>query len=127
MDNQRDTQFELLLANLLRAGVFLSATVVLIGGVLYLVQFGGDAHDLSVFRGEPAELRTFTEITENAVSLNGRALIQFGLLLLVATPVARVAFSVYGFLRERDFTYVTLTLIVLAVLLYSLFFDGTHG
>jgi uncharacterized membrane protein len=126
MDNQRDVQFELLLANLLRAGVLLSATVVLIGGVLYLIQFGGERADLKTFRSEPAEPRSFTEIAENAVSLDGRALIQFGLLLLVATPVARVAFSVYGFLRERDFTYVTLTLIVLAVLLYSLFFGVSH-
>jgi uncharacterized membrane protein len=53
--------------------------------------------------------------------------IMLGLLLLVATPVARVVFSVAGFLRERDFLYVVLTLIVLAVLLSSLFFGEVLG
>jgi uncharacterized membrane protein len=47
-------------------------------------------------------------------------LIQFGLLLLVATPVARVAFAVFAFARERDRVYLTVSLIVLAVLVYSL-------
>jgi uncharacterized membrane protein len=51
-------------------------------------------------------------------------MIQLGLLFLIATPVARVAFSVYAFMRERDKTYVIITLIVLAILLYSLF--GRH-
>ena len=46
----------------------------------------------------------------------GRALIQLGLLLLIATPVARVAFSVFAFERQRDWTYVGITLFVLAVL-----------
>ena len=55
-------------------------------------------------------------------SLHGRprGLIQFGLLLLIATPVARVAFSVFGFTQERDWVYVVITLIVLALLVYSL-------
>jgi uncharacterized membrane protein len=42
------------------------------------------------------------------------------LLLLILTPVARVAFSVAAFALERDWTYVAITLIVLAVLIYSL-------
>ena len=49
-----------------------------------------------------------------------RGIIQFGLVLLIATPVARVAFSVAAFALQRDNTYVAITLIVLAVLLFSL-------
>ena len=52
--------------------------------------------------------------------LHGKSIIQFGLLLLIATPIARVMFSVVGFAVERDYLYVALTLIVLGVLLYSL-------
>jgi uncharacterized membrane protein len=52
---------------------------------------------------------------------SGRGWIQLGLLLLIATPVARVAFSVYAFARQRDFLYVGVTLIVLTVLLFGLF------
>ena len=44
--------------------------------------------------------------------------------MLIATPVARVVCSVVGFARKRDLTYVALTLTVLAVLAYSLFFEG---
>jgi uncharacterized membrane protein len=47
-------------------------------------------------------------------------LIQLGLLLLIATPVARVAFSVAVFAMQRDRLYVVVALIVLAVLMYSL-------
>jgi uncharacterized membrane protein len=57
-----------------------------------------------------------------AIQFESSATIQFGLLLLIGTPVARVLLSVIGFLRERDFTYVGFTLVVLAVLLSSLFF-----
>jgi uncharacterized membrane protein len=124
MDNQplEEARFEKFLGNLLRAGVLLAATVVLFGGILYLIRHGGDNSSRSVFRGEPADLRNVSGIWEDAMHLSGRGMIQAGLLLLVATPVARVIFSVFGFFRERDYTYVVLTLIVLGVLLFSLFF-----
>jgi uncharacterized membrane protein len=48
-------------------------------------------------------------------------ILQLGLLLLIATPIARVVFSVFAFALEGDRMYVTFTLIVLSVLLYSLF------
>jgi uncharacterized membrane protein len=44
-----------------------------------------------------------------------------GLFILVATPVARVAFSVVGFALARDRLYVAVTLLVLALLAVSLF------
>jgi uncharacterized membrane protein len=45
---------------------------------------------------------------------------QLGLLVLIATPITRVAFSVFAFFYERDWKYVVFTLIVLGLLLYSL-------
>lgn len=56
----------------------------------------------------------------DALELRSRGIIQLGLLLLLATPVARVAFSIYAFAHQRDLTYVFITSIVLAILLYSL-------
>ena len=56
--------------------------------------------------------------------LHGRGLIQLGLLLLITTPVARVLFSVLAFLYEKDWTYVGVTVIVLGLLSYSLFFGS---
>jgi uncharacterized membrane protein len=52
--------------------------------------------------------------------LRGRSIIQFGLLLLIATPVARVLISAVAFALQRDRTYVLITLAVLGVLLLSL-------
>jgi uncharacterized membrane protein len=119
--HRRDERFEQFLGNLLRTGVLLAAAVVLLGGVLYLVRHGGEQPDHRTFHGEPADLRNPSGILDDALRLNSRGVIMVGLLLLVATPVTRVAFSVVGFLRARDFLYVALTLIVLGVLLYSLF------
>lgn len=115
-----DQRVEKVVGNLLRLGVSLAAAVVLLGGVLYLVHHGLAAPDYRVFRGEAAYLRGLGGIVADARSLHSRGVIQLGLLLLIATPVARVAFSAFAFLGQRDWRYVVVTLIVLAVLLYSL-------
>jgi uncharacterized membrane protein len=116
-----DQRFEELIANLLRTGVLLSATVVLLGAIIYLIRHGFEPADYRVFHGEPSELNSVRGILGFAFNLHGRGLIQLGLLLLIATPVSRVTFSVFGFAREGDRMYVGFTLIVLIVLLYSLF------
>ena len=68
----------------------------------------------------PSDLRSLSGIISDARSLSGRGLIQLGLLLLIATPVARVIFSVVGFFRQRDWMYVAITMMVLLLLGYSL-------
>ncbi len=115
-----DQRVDEIIGNLLRVGVILAAAVVLLGGALYLAQHRSTLPDYRVFRGEPASLRGVAGIVKDARELDGRGLIQLGLLVLLATPIARVAFSVLAFALERDRTYVVVTLIVLAVLLYSL-------
>ena len=119
-----DKKIEDIVGNLLRAGVLLSALVVILGAAVYLVRHGSSRPDYRIFHGEPVELRGLKGILTQAADLRGRGMIQLGLLLLVATPVARVAFSVWGFAEERDWMYVTFTLIVLIILLYSLFGSG---
>jgi uncharacterized membrane protein len=113
-------QFEKQLATLLRVGVILAAIVVLVGGAIYLANYGSTRPDYKTFYGEPAEYRQVGKILREAVCLRGRGLIQLGLLLLIATPIARVALSAFDFLRERDWLYVMVTLIVLSVLVYGL-------
>ena len=115
-----DQNVEEWIGNFLRAGVTLAATVAFFGGGIYLARHGRAAPQYHVFRGEPADLRTISGIVKEALAFHGRGLIQLGLLLLIATPVARVAFSVVAFAMERDRLYVVVTLIVLAVLVYSL-------
>jgi uncharacterized membrane protein len=119
-----DQRIEDIIGNLLRAGVLSSALVVLIGAVVYLIRHGGGHADYRVFNGEPAELRSLSGIFHQAFGFHGRGIIQLGLLLLIATPVARVAFAVWGFWEEHDRMYVGFTLIVLVILLYSLIGSG---
>ncbi len=115
-----DEQAEQIIGNLLRIGVLLAAAIVLVGGVLYLIHYGAGTPALHAFRGEPSDLRTIPGIMKDALAFRRRGLIQLGLLLLIATPIARVAFSVLVFLRQRDRMYVVVTLVVLAVLIFSL-------
>ena len=110
-----------IIGNLLRTGVTLAAALVLIGGLIYLFRHGAERPGYAVFRGEPADLRTLTGILHDVQSLRGRGIIQLGLLVLIATPVARVAFLAYAFARQRDMLYTAVALIVLALLAFSLF------
>jgi uncharacterized membrane protein len=116
-----DFRIEIIVGTLLRTGVILAAAVVLVGAVLYLSRHGHEIPDYAVFHGEPESLKSPADIIQGVMQLNARAIIQLGLLLLIATPVARVAFSAIAFAIERDGMYVVITLIVLAVLLFSLF------
>ena len=122
----RDRRIEVILGNLLRTGVLVSAAVVLVGACIYLYRHAHDPADYRVFRGEPSEYRTISGIVQSVIVGRGRGqgLIQLGLLLLIATPIARVAFSVVGFAIERDRLYVAFTLLVLAILLYSFLGSG---
>ncbi len=115
-----DERVESVIGNLLRAGVVIAALLVLAGGAVYLFQHGADRPDRAVFRGEPAGLRSATGVFREAAQGSPRGLIQLGLLALIATPIARVAFSVYAFLRQRDYLYVAVTVVVLSLLLFSL-------
>jgi uncharacterized membrane protein len=113
-----------IMGRLLRTGVILAALFVLAGGAVYLAQSPTQVKDYHVFQAEPEELRTVSGIFHEALALHGPGLIQFGLLILIATPIARVAFSMAAFLYQRDWTYAVVTLIVLGLLIYSLFGGG---
>jgi uncharacterized membrane protein len=108
------------IGNLLRLGVAIAAAVVLLGGVVYLARHGLETPSYHVFHGEPSQFRSVAGILGSVTLLSGRGIIQLGLLLLIATPIARVAFAVLGFAMERDRTYVLVSLIVLTTLLFSL-------
>lgn len=84
-----DRKIEDIVANLLRFGVLLAAAVVLCGALLYLMRHGAEPADYRKFQGEPADLRTLPGIFRGAANWQGRGIIQLGLLLLIATPVAR--------------------------------------
>jgi uncharacterized membrane protein len=115
-----DARIDKVIGGLLRVGVVVSSLVVMIGGSLYLKRHGTELPNYHMFYGEPTQLRSVSGIIKDASSFSGRGIIQFGLLLLIATPVMRVAFATVAFIIQRDRIYVGVTLIVLSVLLFSL-------
>jgi Predicted membrane protein len=117
-----DYRIEQLIGRLLQLGVLAAAIVTLFGGVLLLLQHGSTVPDYSVFRGEPGHLTSIGGILAGVRAFRSESIVQLGLLLLVATPVARVACTLVAFIFQRDRTYVVVTTIVLAVLLYGLVF-----
>lgn len=116
----RDEKIERIIGNLLRIGVTAAALVVLFGGILLILGHSESATDLHIFRGEPKDLRTVSGVLRDAMHFQALGTIQLGLLLLVATPIARVIFSAVAFAIQRDFLYVAITLIVLFVLMFSI-------
>ena len=118
--NWTDEQVEQGLGLLLRGGVILAAAIVFMGGIVYLIRYGATIPNYHLFRGEPADLRSVSGIIKDVFSFRSRGLIQFGFLLLIATPVARVVFSIVAFALQGDRLYAIITLLVLAVLIYSL-------
>lgn len=123
--NWSDRNIEEILGEILRAGVILSALVVFVGGWLYLIGNAWARPDYRIFRAEPPGLRTLGGIFHGALELQARAVIQLGLLCLIATPVLRVMASILGFAAERDRMYVIFASLVLCILLYSLLGSGS--
>lgn len=115
-----DDAVELLVGRLLRVGVLAAAALVLVGGILYLARHALEPAHGAVFAGEPDDLTRVGGILRSSGELTGRGLIMGGLLLLIATPVARVALSLVAFVLQRDGLYVGITAFVLALLLASL-------
>jgi len=115
-----DEELESIISNLLRAGVVTSAVIVLSAGVVFLIQHHAEPVTYATFHLERSNLRTLTGIIRSAMRLRTDAIIQLGLVLLIATPVARVAFAALGFYLERDRLYVVVSLIVLAILTFGI-------
>ncbi|MFT4221976.1 DUF1634 domain-containing protein [Dysgonomonas sp.] len=127
-----ERDMELFIGKLLRCGVMLACGITLFGGIIYLIQnHGGSMEhykptpDGQTFPGVEHYLRELSTIIPRILDFDGAAIIQLGVCVLIATPVFRVAFSVIGFLIEKDYMYVVITLIVLAIILANMLL-GLH-
>lgn len=118
----KERDLQVVIGVLLRVGVTLAAVVVLGGAVLYLWRHAWEPISYRVFHDTAPALATVSGIFEDARTGSGRGIIRLGILLLIATPVSRVVFSVVAFVAERDWLYVAITLLVLVVLAWSLVF-----
>ncbi len=115
-----DKDLESSIANMLRFGVTLSAVLVFFGGILYLLRESGTIPDYTHFAGRGISLNSIPGVLSGAMHLDANSVIQLGLLLLIATPIARVAFCLVGFARQRDLLYVAISGAVFVILIYSL-------
>jgi uncharacterized membrane protein len=105
---------------ILRGGLGLASIVAGAAGLVYLLHHGSDRVAYATFRSEPQTLRSIGGIVHGVMRGETPAIIQLGLLLLIATPIARVALSLLGFYLERDRRYMVITALVLTILLFSL-------
>jgi len=110
---------ERLIGRLLQIGVILAALLVLGGGIKLEIERGSSTPSYATFRGTEASLQSLVSIVHDASAGDARAIVQFGLIVLIATPIARVAFMLLVFVLQRDRLYVGLTAVVLLLLLYS--------
>jgi uncharacterized membrane protein len=111
---------ELFIGNLLRVCVLLTIAIVLLGAAIFLPGAFNTRPTYSKFLSETATFRSVPAIIAAAFAGDGRAIIQSGMLLLILTPILRVAFSVIAFLYEKDYLYVVITILVLGLLMFSL-------
>jgi uncharacterized membrane protein len=124
MGRPTDQDLDVSVAAMLRFGVTLSAVVVFIGGLMYLRHPWAAIPSYSQFKIAGPSLCTLSGIFQSATHLDAKSVIQAGLVLLIATPVARVGFCITGFARQKRRLYVLVSTLVLVILTYSLTLSG---
>jgi uncharacterized membrane protein len=117
-------RLEVMIGRVLQGGVVLAALLGAAGGVVFLTRHGHEQPDYRAFRGWESTLRSPEAVVQGVAAGRPEAIIMLGLLVLIATPIVRVALSLGLFLAERDWTYIAITLIVLGILAWSLFGSG---
>ncbi|MGJ1226925.1 DUF1634 domain-containing protein [Sphingobacterium siyangense] len=122
-----DKDISLLVGQILRIGVILASSILILGGIFYLIVHGQDTvPNYRDFVGEGNSNTTITGIIIGAFSRNIPQVIQLGVLLLICTPIVRVIGSLLGFVIEKDRLYIIITLIVLTVIIGSIL-SGIKG
>jgi uncharacterized membrane protein len=116
----KDTDMQLLLGRVLRAGTVISICIVFFGGIIYLYRHGHSVANYREFKGIPDFVSHADSLIKNAFILRGQAIIQLGIVLLIATPILRVVFSTIGFVLEKDYMYVGISLLVLLIIFTSM-------
>lgn len=113
-------QMEMFIGRMLRVGVFTACAIAIMGGILYIVQKGGTQVDFAEFTSAMA-VESIGEVINGVLVLDAVSVIQLALLILLATPILRVVFSILAFMIERDYLYVFITLVVLIIIVFNIF------
>lgn len=122
-----EKDFQTIVGNLLRYGVWISLSVAFIGGIVYLMGHHSDIENYSVFHENDRNIfEVISAIYNGVIQGNGESIIFFGIILLFLTPVFRVLLSLFSFILEKDYLYVVITLIVILIILISVSFGFSH-
>ena len=122
-----EKDFQTIIGNLLRYGVWISLSVAFIGGIVYLMNHGSQIEDYSVFKENDRNIfEVIAAVYNGAIQGNGESLIFTGIIFLFMTPVLRVLLSLFSFLLEKDYLYVGITLIVIMIIIISISFGFSH-
>jgi uncharacterized membrane protein len=119
-----DKQLEISIARILRIGVLMAAIVVSTGGLIYLRNASRPMPDYSHFHATEPSLRTIVGILRGVSHIDAGSVIQFGILILIATPIMRVVLCIVGFARQQDKLYIAISTTVFIVLMFSFFRGG---
>jgi uncharacterized membrane protein len=120
MKKFKDRDMQLLLGQVLRSGTVISISVVILGGIIYLYRHGHTIVNYRTFIGIPDFVKHFPGIIYSALNTKGQAIIQIGIILLIATPILRVICSAIGFVLEKDYMYVGISVLVLFIIFMSM-------
>jgi len=115
-NNDLVRQTELIISGVLRGGVLLSAAIIIFGLLDFYHIYFTAPNDPAIHRSFP---HSFGSVVTSAFSGDPKGMIAFGLLILLLTPVMRVAVSILAFAVEHDWRYVVITIIVLSILIIS--------
>lgn len=124
MKTFRDKDLQSLIGNLLRIGVIFAMTIVVAGLVLYLFKHGGEQAHYETFNDSGAF--SFSQFFADLRSGRAGAIIELGVMALIATPIARVIFTMIGFWLEKDRLYTVIALLVLCVIVISTLLGAAH-
>lgn len=124
--NFTDRDLNRSVGNLLRLGVILSVATSLVGFIkLFTEGFKMPKKYKMLDMGGSSE-KVWSHFWDTLCKGEGMAIIQLGILLLIFTPLMRIIFALIGYLKEKDYTYVIISSIVLAIMAISFFTGYAH-
>ena len=115
----QDKDLQALVGNLLRIGVLVAMTIVIAGTFLFLYQHGREAAAYEVF--DKKDVFSFPQFWQQLKHGESTAIVNLGVMVLIATPVARVIFTLIGFWLEKDRLYTAIAFLVLCIIIFSMF------
>lgn len=122
-----DQDFQSIIGNLLRYGVWIALSVALIGGLIFLLGNHQEVVHYDTFTENNRNiLVVLRDVFEGIKNGQGESIIFLGIILLFLTPVLRIILSLISFLLEKDYLYVWITLIVVIIIGLSISFGFSH-